>query len=174
MCRPLIAAALFVMALGCGGQQPLSPTTTTTIPAGGTATLKQATGALCSLGASTGDLSRCAGMGITQTVATFTFRVPQDGTLQLSAITRYIAFEEYFLQKLTCNGVPVQVTGVSGKIVAEPDAFIPILGAGAGAVRNESVAAVSKNASCELALSFQLGYNPPFSPYDLTVVLQAQ
>jgi hypothetical protein len=103
--------------------------------------------------------------------------VPKNGTIELSAITRFLSFEEYSLFRLTCDGDEKPLRAVSGKPVAQPDWFttVPGIASTMGAVDGEYTATgpLAANSSCELTFSFDLEPSLPYTPYDLTIKIEA-
>jgi hypothetical protein len=86
------AAALFAVLAGCSGQRTLGPSETSS---SGATTLAHAQGVLCDFNGSAGDVAKCANAGATSTAAAVRVRVPKNGTIEFSAITRFLSFEEY-------------------------------------------------------------------------------
>jgi hypothetical protein len=172
------AAALSVVLAGCGGQQMLAPSTPSTPNTSLTPTMPaHAQGALCDYNAGADRFAGCAAAGITATAASVPFHVSQGGTIQLSAITRYLGFEEYSLFRLTCDGVDSVLTAVSGKPVAQPAWFasVPAITAALGAIDLEYTARVPANSSCDLNFRFDLDSSSlPYTPYDVTVKIEIQ
>jgi len=174
MRRPALGAVLLAVLAGCGGERPLAPTPVPSSNPGATSTSAHAEGALCDWNGGPPDVARCAAAGITATVATIPLRVSQGGTIQLSAITRYLGFEEYPFFTLTCNGVDSRLTAVSGKPVAQPASFASVPGVTPelGAVDLELTGRVPGNSSCQLAFSFDVDSSFPYTPYDVTVKIE--
>lgn len=170
------AAAVFAVLTGCGGQPRLGPSETPTSSSGAT-TLAHAQGVLCDFNGSAADVAKCANAGTTSTVAAVRVRVPENGTIEFSAITRFLGFEEYSLFRLTCDGDEKPVRAVSGKPITQPDWFktVPGVTAQMGAVDGEytTTGPLAANSSCELTFSFDLEPGLPYTPYDLTIRIKA-
>jgi hypothetical protein len=154
----------------------LGPSETTTSSSGAT-TLAHAQGVLCDFNGSAGDVAKCANAGTTSTVAAVPVRMPDNGTIEFSATTRFLSFEEYSLFRLTCDGDEKPVRAVSGKPIAQPDWFktVPGVTSQMGAVDGEytTTGPLAANSSCELTFSFDLDSSLPYTPYDLTIKIQA-
>ena len=170
-------AALFAVLAGCSGQRVLGPSETTTSSSGAT-TLAHAQGVLCDFNGSAGDVAKCANAGATSIVAAVRVRVPKNGPIEFSAITRSLGFEEYSLFRLTCDGDERPVRAVSGKAIAQPDWFktVPGVASQMGAVDGEYTTSgpLAANSSCELTFSFDLESGRlPYTPYDLTIRAEA-
>jgi hypothetical protein len=154
----------------------LGPSETTTSSSGAT-TLAHAQGVLCDFNGSAGEVAKCANAGTTSTVAAVPVRMPENGTIEFSAITRFLSFEEYSLFRLTCDGDEKPVRAVSGKAIAQPDWFktVPGVSSQMGAVDGQytTTGPLAANSSCELTFSFDLDSSLPYTPYDLTIKIKA-
>ena len=110
-------------------------------------------------------------------VAAVPVRVPKNGTIEFSAITRFLGFEEYSLFRLTCDGDEKTVRAVSGKPTTQPDWFktVPGVASQMGALDGEYTSGpLAANSSCELTFSFDLESGRlPYTPYDLTIKIEA-
>ena len=140
---------------------------------GAAVTLGHGQGFLCSATAAGLQVPACAKEHISQTRATIPIRTFQDGSLRLTAIMRSFDYQEYFVPTLTCNAAPSGWTHVSDTDVTQPPWFVPLMNENRQALRMEFVAPASGNMFCDVVVSFDLR-SPPYSPYDVTVVLEPQ
>ena len=145
----------------------------TTPPSSGVTTLAHAQGVLCDVNGSASEVAKCANAGTVATVAIVPVRMPAEGTIEFSAISRSLGFEEYSLFRLTCDGDEKTVRAVSGKATALPDWFktVPGVTSQMGAVDGQytTTEPLAANSSCLLTFSFDLDSSLPYTPYDLTI-----